>query len=82
MKLSVKIDLSELNFEEVCKITIADMILSKYKINKGSIISSIKSHIHQAGEYYINFTRDANNDAAFYYDEHEEEINVIYDKYF
>jgi len=82
MKLIIKIELREDQFEEICKVSIANIIISKNKITKKSIISRIKHSIHQSGEYYINFTADADNEGAEYYYGHSEEIDIIYNKYF
>lgn len=82
MKLVVKIELRDEDFEKVCKVSIANLIISKYKITKKSIISRIKHSINQSGEYYINFTADADDEGTCYYDEHSEEIDNIYNKYF
>ena len=82
MRLVVKIELPEYEFEQVCKLTIAGMLRSKSKINKGEIISMIKHEITQKGEYYINFTGDANDEGSKYLRENEAEVDAVYNRYF
>lgn len=82
MNLNVTIKLTDSEFEIVCKITIASMFLWNIKITKSNIISTIKHQIHQSGEYYINFTSEANSEGSDYYYKNSEEIDKIYNKYF
>lgn len=79
----VRIELPEERFEETCKVTIAGMLLCKVEsINKKSILDTLRNNISQSGEYFIDFTADADSEAFDYFEEHEEEVNAIFNKYF